>query len=692
MLDIVLQGFVTNFVDTEDLHYLSTDKQFEAFATHSVLQNYHYLEQPELETVFEKGLTGGSGDGKLDSIAILLDGQPVHTEHDVASKLRNDRGPRPVAHFIFVQAKTADRKAFSTDDINNFITGVEQFIHAASGRPHYFNFNERVGDYISVAKAIYRRPFRIANAKPNCSLYFVTADKWTDAPEPTGALNSAATRLQADDHLFNVDAIPVDSTRLKAISGELLRANQEAIEVYSSAAFPPIQGVKSAYMAMVPGREFMKLATTDNGDLNRNLFYENVRDFQGINDVNSEIGETLLSDQTRHTFPLLNNGVTIIAQSIEASGNTFLLRDYQIVNGCQTTNMLFRNKARLDDKTFVPVKLVETTEEQLKVDVVRGTNRQTLVEDVVIESLKTFHKELEAFYRMAEAKSQVGEWERIHYERRSKQYANEGIPRSNIVTLAAQVQSFFAMFLNEPHSSSARNAYNLFEQEKARIFVSEKGKAHLPAPYYASGLSLLTINRCIKSPSVDAEDRSFLQDYRYHILMLLRASIGGLDVPRLNSRQINDYSLRIVEALRDEVRGPIELEQAVSTIRAALVDFPRHRDSNRPHRLKSFTDKLLQGARDDSPRKRGGAIPVAPQPSTGDADVRGKLRSWSETAGYGYIETLSGDVVLVEAADMTEVKVEARIRGQALIFGLSQASRSYGRSKATRVRVDTAAS
>ncbi|WP_446719262.1 AIPR family protein, partial [Herbaspirillum sp. C7C2] len=39
-------------------------------------------------------------------------------------------------------------------------------------------------------------------------------------------------------------------------------------------------------------------------------------------------------------FCVLNNRVTIVATSLTPAGNHFTLRDYQIVNGCQTSNVL----------------------------------------------------------------------------------------------------------------------------------------------------------------------------------------------------------------------------------------------------------------------------------------------------------------------------------------------------------------
>ena len=55
-----------------------------------------------------------------------------------------------------------------------------------------------------------------------------------------------------------------------------------------------------------------------------------MRDYQGENEVNLEIAETIKSASDK--FILLNNGVTIICKKLTNLRNKFTLTDYQIVN------------------------------------------------------------------------------------------------------------------------------------------------------------------------------------------------------------------------------------------------------------------------------------------------------------------------------------------------------------------------
>ena len=325
----------------------------------------------------------------------------------------------------------------------------------------------------------------------------------------------------------SVQPLPIGAKLLKKIYRELERGVVKEVEFGRATVFPRVADVEEAYIGLLPGNEFLNLVTTDEGDLNRELFYDNVRDFQGHNPVNREIDNTLASEQRCDSFPLLNNGVTIVARSIRRIGDTFKIADFQVVNGCQTTHILYQNRARVDASTFIPVKLVATANSHVITEVIRATNRQTAVLPEALESLSDFHKNLEDFYVVQEEHRQASD--RVYYERRSKQYFTDNLSPNSIVTLTAQIKSFVAMFLNEPHSHP-RHYGELLKLYRERLFADD----HRPAPYYASGVALLIIERLFSAGVIDRSLRS----YKHHLLMLVRMLIGGYDVPKLNSNRI----------------------------------------------------------------------------------------------------------------------------------------------------------
>lgn len=76
---------------------------------------------------------------------------------------------------------------------------------------------------------------------------------------------------------------------------------------------PDIQNITQAYLGYIDYDEFKKLIITDSGEINKSVFYDNVRDYQGENDVNRAIATTL--EESAGIFVLLNNGVTIICRN-----------------------------------------------------------------------------------------------------------------------------------------------------------------------------------------------------------------------------------------------------------------------------------------------------------------------------------------------------------------------------------------
>lgn len=683
MNDLVLEGFVKNFEEVRGLYHLDKSDLFEAFVASSIFRKYH---QTDINDIEDSVLVGGSGDGGLDVVAIMVNGHPVRTPEDVDFFV--DRLQRFDTEFVFVQAKTST--SFSASDIGNFVFGIEQFFSVVSGSEPRIEFNSEVEQLIDLTRRIYEQSIKMQE-NPKCFLYYITAGTWSGSPDPYGRLADGVDRLRQLKIFSDVRAMPVDAELLKAIYRELERGVVKEVELSRTAVFPRIDGVDDAYIGLLAGDEFMRLVTTDDGRLNTELFYDNVRDFQGNNAVNSEINHTLADEQNRHNFPLLNNGVTIVAREINRRGDIFTIKDFQIVNGCQTTHILFHNGARVDSGIFIPVKLVATHDRRVIVDVIKATNRQTAVLPEALESLTPFHKELEDFYIIKESREEAAR--RVYYERRSKQYAAEKIPSANIVSLTAQIKSFVAMFLDEPHTHIHYYG-GLLETYEGKIFATD----HRPEPYYASGVALIAVERWLNSRPGDR-----FRPYKYHLLMILRAQIGGVACPRLNSPKISSYSLDIVATLRDEARCARECMRAYSLLTDALLEFGRPRGERNPaHRLRAFTLYLRRFIHSGH----------SPQSSTSDhdeitlttADNRlasavdgersdgthefGRIVWFDDLRGYGFISRSEHENVFVHRSELGRVPWHLRVANTDVKYQVVQSPRSHDRIMASKVELD----
>ena len=670
MNDLVLEGFVNSFAEERGLSSLPSEGVFEAFVTSSMLRKHH---QSDITGMEDDILVGGGGDGGIDAIAILVNGRLVSTEEDL--QFFFDSHGRLDVEFAFIQAKTS--AAFNAAEIGNFMFGVEQYFNSVldTSANIAIAFKAEIHQKIELTRNIYAQAIKMQD-HPKCSLYYVTTGKWTDAPDPKGRLRDGWGRLERLNLFSDVRVTPVDADSLKGTYRELERSVVKEVEFIRTAAFPRIDRVGEAYIGLLPGSEFIKLVSTDEDDLNRELFFDNVRDFQGHNPVNREIGHTLTDDQLRNSFPLLNNGITIIARSIKRTADTFQIHDFQIVNGCQTTHILFQNKHLVGSDTFIPVKLVATDDSQVVNEVIKATNRQTTVLPEALESLSTFHRELEDLYIAREVSQNLSE--RIYYERRSKQYAMDNIRSSNIVTLTGQIKSFIAMFLDEPHSHP-RYYGELLKSYEGRLFAGN----HKPEPYYASGVSMLMVEKWLNSRS----DWRELRPYKHQLLMLLRVLISGPRMPMLNSNKISSYSLKIVDILRDEARGQREFDRAIVILRNSLSRFRSGNEiqlRNPPHRLRAFTEQLKQASH---LREIGRPVANSEGTATLGVELRGHIRFFDDVKRYGFISSSTGPDMFVHASAMGAVPYHLRVAGVEVLYTVARSPRGPGALMASDVRL-----
>ena len=634
MKDIVLQGFVKSFAQGRGLINIEESKLFEIFATSAILRKFHQTDAPDPENL----ALGGGGDGGIDAVAVLVNGRIVRTTEDIDFFL--DKLRRFDVEFVFVQAKTSS--TFRSADMGHFIAGVESFFDPDSRIP----LHEDIQDMRQLKEHIYDKSIHMER-NPVCALYYVTTGTWNNDPDPVERVRWGREHLESTNLFSEVNVVPVDAKRLKTVYRELERGIKKEVEFSKIAVFPRIEGVREAYVGLLPGDQFIHLVTTDDGILNRELFFDNVRDYQGHNHVNKEIEQTLKSDDLRGRFPLLNNGVTIVARSITRTGDTFKISDFQIVNGCQTTHVLYQNRLAVDSNAYIPVKLVVTDDSEVINEVIKATNRQTAVLPEALESLSPFHRELEDFYNVRQA--DVDKNDRIYYERRSKQYAFDKILPARIVTLTGQIKSFVAMFLNEPHSHP-RYYGELLRAYESRLFVPD----HSVALYYASGCALSAVDRLFGS---GVFDRS-LARWKYHVLMLLRIQMGGKDVPRLNSSKASPYALSIMDKLSDESVLEEQVSVAIETISDQEKVFPK--TDVHSSRLRVFTEKLIETA---------GISPVAVNDvDVTDSEERGQILWYDETRNFGFIRRETGGDVFVHRTGISDVPWHMRQSGVKVIY------------------------
>ncbi len=195
-----------------------------------------------------------------------------------------------------------------------------------------------------------RKKFRL-NKLPICHLYYVSLGRDEKDQNNIAKIEMAKERILSESVFSKVEFELNGATDIQAKYKKIGESISKSFEFPIRATFPIIQKVEEAYIGVIDANTIITLMTDEDGNLIEKVFYDNVRDFQGVtNKVNKEIATTIKSEN-KDTFAILNNGITIVAENIKQRRDTFTIFHPQIINGCQTSHVLFENRDYITDKS-----------------------------------------------------------------------------------------------------------------------------------------------------------------------------------------------------------------------------------------------------------------------------------------------------------------------------------------------------
>ena len=498
MKDDILKSYLSNFIEQNQLEGLKQDEAFERFVNFNIVSKL-YPREIEIEDLS----TGGTDDLAIDGVAIIVNGNIIKSKEEIDYFIENN-GTLDVT-FAFIQSKNSSK--FRGEQVGNFIFGVKSFFDEKPSIPE----NGKIQNLREIKEKIYQNSI-IFEDLPELKLFFVTTGTWEEPSSIAGKVTRELSELDKRSLFKNSAEIEFyDANRLKNTYREMNRKSIKEIAFNNHVALPEMPNelkVRQAFIGSVPVKAYLDLITDQDNNLSKGLFYDNIRDYQGDNKVNKEIKSTLQSSVTQALLPLLNNGITIIAKKIDRIGTKLKLTDFQIVNGCQSSHVLFDNKTVISEDTHIILKLIDTTDQDVINKIIRATNRQTEVKDEAFESLKPFHKDLEELYKALSSSVKPP----IYYERRSKEYFGDPkVKPWQVITLASQIKAYVAIILAQPQSVH-RYFGELLESNKGKLFTNT---SHLKK-YYISTLLLNRLETLFKNNTIRKKYRPF----KYHIAYL----------------------------------------------------------------------------------------------------------------------------------------------------------------------------
>lgn len=521
-MDRIIQSYMNSFLQSQQIEEKDLSKQFEMFASYCAVEQI-YADNYNLEDI----IIGDGGDCGIDAVAIVVNGTFITSKEEIDDLLEINKKLSEI-NFIFVQAKTSAN--FNYGDMGTFGAGVKDFFAV---QPQMVR-NDAVEEKSKIAEYIFSKATYIKK-KPTCYLYYITTGRWVNDQNCVGRIKIAKDDLMNQNIFEDVIYTAVDADLLQKYYRSTIDVVETEIDFDNKILIPDIQGIRQAFLGYLDFQSYLKLITGENGEIRRNVFYDNVRDFQGNdNPVNFEIAETMRSDPNK--FILFNNGVTVICKKLENIRNKFTVVDYQIVNGCQTSHVLFNNKDYISEGLQIPVKLIETEDDETVNRIIKATNRQTVVSDEQLIALNEFHRKLEAFYNSYSGAN------RLYYERRSKQYNYvTDIEKVRIVSISTQIKAVASMFYDKPHLAS--RYYGRLLKSIDGIFNDN----HQLLPYYTCAYTLYKLEYLFRNKLLPTQYRKF----KYFILMLIKYDVAAERIPEMNAHKINKLCEKILKIATD---------------------------------------------------------------------------------------------------------------------------------------------
>lgn len=541
-MDRITKTLLNDFLKTQEIVNKDESSNFEKFVNYSILSN-EYNKSFDIDSIS----IGSGNDTGIDGLAIIVNGHLIEELNEIDDLLAQN-GYLDVK-YIFIQSKTSS--TIDTSEMLQFYNGVYDFF----SEEHKLVRNEdikklsEISDYIFTLASDFKQ-------NPSCKIIYITTS--TTVIEDTNIRACIKVNRQHLEQLNlfeNIDFIIHGANDL----GKLYRKTKTplscTIQFPNKITLPETLGIDESYYGFLQFSEFKKLIIDQNDNI-QNVFEDNVRDFQGLNAVNLKIEETLKSDNP-HLFSVLNNGVTIVANEIKISGDKCTLFDFQIVNGCQTSNILYQNRI-LDtlSNMNIPIKLIVTTDDDIKSKITVSTNSQTAVKKEQLSAMTDFQKNLEHYYNAMEGDG------RLYYERRVNQYNNDSsVVKKRIISVSNQIKSFSSIFRQDPHLVTTYFGQIAKEigNKKSKLFEND----HQFASYYLAGLIFYKLDTLFASNEIDKK----FKKVKFYIIMLFPLLASKENFPPLNSHnKVEKYCNPIIKILLEEALCKNVFKKAINII------------------------------------------------------------------------------------------------------------------------------
>lgn len=525
---ILLENLIEQEFRNND-NYSNISEYFEFFSASQILKN-----QGLSDDEVDNGIVGKGLDGGCDSIYLFLNNlliTPDVVEHISAPK-------DSILEMIIIQSKKTT--SFGEDAVMKWKTISGNLLDLSKTTT---DFTARYNADILEAFTTFRDTYtRLITSRVKLKFRFYYATLASELHP--NVIQQAEELKDTIKGLFPnavVEVTFVDSDTLFEMYNAVIenRVNLKFADI-------PISPNQKNYVALVDLKSYFNFIVNDEGDVRKSFFDSNVRDYQGKNNVNSSISETLHRADD-NDFWWLNNGVTVLASEATLVNNRELqIVNPEIVNGLQTSmeiyNYFSENREALEsEKRSILLRIIVPDNEESRDQIIFATNNQTNIPKATLRVTDPIHLQIEMYFKSRG----------LFYDRRKNYYKNQGHKPAEIVGVSFPAQCLITIFLKKPDYARARPS-TLLNDEKTYNELYEKNNDL--EVFYRVALLGKKIQKNVRSGSdySSAEKSDILYYVLYAVIadVLGKRNITPADIKNLDMDSVTDT---LIEDIRNRV-------------------------------------------------------------------------------------------------------------------------------------------
>ena len=525
---ILLENLIEQEFRNND-NYSNISEYFEFFSASQILKN-----QGLSDDEVDNGIVGKGLDGGCDSIYLFLNNlliTPDVVEHISAPK-------DSILEMIIIQSKKTT--SFGEDAVMKWKTISGNLLDLSKTTT---DFTARYNADILEAFTTFRDTYtRLITSRVKLKFRFYYATLASELHP--NVIQQAEELKDTIKGLFPnavVEVTFVDSDTLFEMYNAVIenRVNLKFADI-------PISPNQKNYVALVDLKSYFNFIVNDEGDVRKSFFDSNVRDYQGKNNVNSSISETLHRADD-NDFWQLNNGVTVLASEATLVNNRELqIVNSEIVNGLQTSmeiyNYFSENREALEsEKRSILLRIIVPDNEESRDQIIFATKNQTNIPKATLRVTDPIHLQIEMYFKSRG----------LFYDRRKNYYKNQGHKPAEIVGVSFLAQCLITIFLKKPDYARARPS-TLLNDEKTYNELYEKNNDL--EVFYRVALLGKKIQKNVKSGSdySSAEKSDILYYVLYAVIadVLGKRNITPADIKNLDMDSVTDT---LIEDIRNRV-------------------------------------------------------------------------------------------------------------------------------------------